>query len=163
MAKVKNHLKESFLSKIKQEILSDENNDLTNRCKFNFSYLTKQEYSQIFMELDKIDLLLINEKLKEFSRESLKHWSETGIGTGKKRKQVFAVYTQGFPSTNMTFPSNIPLDVVWARFRLDFTFRLIGFIIPEYLNDTIHDKTGKKFDNNTFYLVFIDKNHKFYS
>lgn len=156
-----NNKTKAFLDFLEKETLEHKNNKLTEKCKFNFAYLTKQEHSQLFPDLTEFELRDLIDKLKEYSKESLIHWSNREIGTGKKRGKVFAIY-DSFPESNMTHPSNIPLDVRWARFRLNYTFRLAGFIVPDELNNKIHIKTNYSFDKNTFYVVFIDRDHKFY-
>ncbi len=57
---------------------------------------------------------------------------------------------------------SIPIEAKWGRFRLKSKVRLVGFVIPEEFHDKIHEKTGLRFDKNTFYVVFLDKEHKFY-
>jgi hypothetical protein len=60
------------------------------------------------------------------------------------------------------FPKNVPHQAQWARFRLENKVRLIGFVVPGKYKDKRHAKTKKRFDGNTFYVVFPDKNHLFY-
>ncbi len=74
-------------------------------------------------------------------------------------------YYQSFPKkSNFKFPPHVPHDVIWSIFRLGSKVRLIGFVIPEKLSGkTIEDEAGKfVLDCNTFYVVFLDKDHKFY-
>lgn len=156
-----NNKTNSFLLSLEKETLEHKNNKLTEKCKFNFAYLSKQENSQLFSDLTENELRDLTDKIKEYSKESLVHWQNREIGTGKKRGKVFAIYGS-FPLSNMSHPDNVPLDVKWARFRLNYTFRLAGFIIPDELNNKIHSKTYYSFDKNTFYVVFIDRDHKFY-
>ena len=40
--------------------------------------------------------------------------------------------------------------------------RLIGFVIPEDFNHQEQNGSGYLFDSNTFYVTFLDENHKFY-
>lgn len=57
----------------------------------------------------------------------------------------------------------VPIEAWWGRFRLENKVRLIGFVLPDE-HDGKEQKTGSniRFDKNTFYIVFLDKNHQFY-
>lgn len=100
--------------------------------------------------------------MKEYSKESLKSWENREIGSGEHRGKVFVIYDT-FPDPSLLeHPKHIPLDVKWARFRMEQSFRLGGFIVPEELHGKIHEETGFIFDKNTFYVVFIDRDHNFY-
>lgn len=57
-------------------------------------------------------------------------------------------------------PKIVPIDAKWGRFRFNSKKRLVGFIVPK---DEIHPQTNYRFDKNTFYVVFLDKNHEFYT
>ena len=48
--------------------------------------------------------------------------------------------------------------IKWARLRLSGARRLIGFFL-DY--SKINDLEEKKIMKNTFYVVFLDKNHEF--
>lgn len=61
--------------------------------------------------------------------------------------ETFSVY-EGFPPKNKTVythPEQVPPDAEWARIHVDGKHCLIGHVI-----------------NNTFYLVFLDPEHKFW-
>lgn len=145
--------------------------DIAMRCKFNFSYLDQsQEAGQSFVDWNTTSpisqLSKLNDKLREYSRESLKHWTRMGIGTGKKggkgkRQNVLEIYGDFPKKSDFTHPKSVPADVKWSRFRLEGSVRLIGFVIPDELHGK-SDKDGNLYDSNTFYVVFLDKNHKFY-
>ena len=61
-----------------------------------------------------------------------------------------------FPTnTDFTLPKHIPHQAIWSRFHLENKVRLIGFVIPDGYNDTVHIKTNKRFDTNIFYIVFL--------
>lgn len=155
--------KNSFLESMPLSILDSQSDQLTVKCKFNFSYIDfSQGAGQSFDQWSKKQLIELLDKLKCYSGEALKHWMKTPIGSGKKRGQVLAVYGK-FPSkSDFIHPKYIPADVRWARFRLESDSRLVGFIIPEDKNGTLHSKTKQRFDSNTFYVVFLDEQHKFY-
>jgi len=72
------------------------------------------------------------------------------------------VYNQ-FPSkSDFSHPQFVPHEAMWARFRLEGSTRLIGFMIPAEYDGTAHQKTKMLFDSNVFYVVFLDKDHRFY-
>jgi len=163
-----NDRRKKFIIKSSRPSIFDRNCTLTIKSKFNFSYFTSdQKATQDFADWtkDKLITALCN-KLKDYSEKSLKEWSRTpiGKGTGKKRKRgnVFEVYGKFPKNSDFTEPRCIPHQANWARFRMQSKVRLIGFIIPEEFKDDYHPKTDVKFDCNTFYIVFLDKDHKFY-
>lgn len=158
MAKYNNNRKSNFLDSLPKESLDNPDNDLSSRCKFNFSYFTVDKAGQDFKDWSHGDLIKLFDKLKAHSKEPLKYWSQRNAG----RYPVFTKY-DSFPSnTDFTQPKHIPHQAVWCRFHLENKPRLIGFVVPDEYHDKAHEKTSYRFDKNTFYLVFLDKNHKFY-
>ena len=143
-------------------ILEDENDTLTQRCKFNFHYFTLQKAGQDFQDWNHQKLIKLLNKLKNYNENSLAYWQKGPIGKGSGH--VLEIYGN-FPqkqNTDFISPKSIPLDVRWGRFRLDSASRLVGFVVPDKLHNTFHSATGEIFDKNTFYIVFLDKDHKFY-
>ena len=60
-------------------------------------------------------------------------------------------------NTDFKWPSFVPKEgIKWARFRLDQKVRIVGFFVDE--------KTAKVYSlsTDTIYLVFLDREHKFY-
>lgn len=59
----------------------------------------------------------------------------------------FSIYNDSPPKekTMFTFPKNVPEDAHWARIHVTGSAVIIGHIV-----------------NDTFYVVFLDKTHKFY-
>jgi len=164
MGKFKNTKTESFLnSEFFKTSLDDENNNLTLRCKFNFSYFdNSQDCGQDFDEWTEIQLQKLLNKVKEYSKFSLKHWSNQKVGSGKHKHNILEIYGAFPTNTDFKCPTSIPHQVEWGRFRLENKVRLIGFVIPSSYHKTLHSKTMEMFDKNTFYVVFLDKEHKFY-
>lgn len=77
----------------------------------------------------------------------------------------FAEYGDFPKKSDFKHPNYVPHDVRWARFRMDGAFRLVGFLVPKELhNKCKKDKENEEylFDRNTFYVVFLDKDHRFY-
>jgi len=158
MAKYKNSKKLNFLSLIPTTSLDDKENDLTARCKFNFSYFTLDEAGQDFKDWNQNELSKLLNKLKEYSKFSLEYWQNQYQGN----YPVFVKYDSFPTNTDFTLPKHIPHQAIWSRFHLENKVRLIGFVIPDGYNDTVHIKTNKRFDTNIFYIVFLDKEHRFY-
>ncbi|EJE8156935.1 hypothetical protein M5103_004702 [Vibrio alginolyticus] len=140
-----------------------ESTDLAARSRFNFSYLNElQDGAQSIAEWNQdgkkdasLEKLLSN--LKDYSTYPLSHWINEGRLT---------IYGR-FPKEKSEFkhPVNVPHEVSWGRFRLAGKVRLAGFVIPSEFEDTeFTTKSGKKvkYCTNTFYIVFLDKDHLFY-
>ena len=129
---------------------------LTKRCKFNFHYFNKNCAGQDFKDWHPDKLIMLLEKLKIFSENSLDYW--------ENQKPTLVIYDH-FPipaKTDFKDPRNVPHEARWGRFRLGGKIRLIGFIIPESHHDREHEKTKMRWDINTFYVVFLDENHRFW-
>ncbi len=165
----KNKLREDRLRNIPQVSIEDDNSDLTCRCKFNFSYFTvntpEEEYpasGQTFKEWEELEILSdLVEKLKEHSKKSIQDLEKTPIG--RKGGHILEIYP-AYPShSRFRRPRNIPAEVSWCRIRLANKRRLIGFVLDwEKYHNTEYSKTGERYDSNTFYVVFLDKDHEFY-
>lgn len=152
--------KAAFLDSIPLASIELPTDTLAKRCKFNFSYFTVQKNAgQAFSDLNPNELVALLEKLSHFSADSLEHWRRTPIG--KKSGHVLEIY-ESFPiKSKFVEPAHIPHQRHWGRFRLDSATRLIGFVLPDQYHGTLHP-CGFTFDRNTFYVVFMDKNHEFY-
>lgn len=159
MPKFKNNKKDSFLTSITIISLDDNTNDLTKRCKFNFSYFDVQNnISQEFNEWEHLELTKLLDKLKEYSKFSLKYWKNQFVG----KYTVFAIYDSFPTNTDFEQPKHIPHQAMWARLHLENKVRVIGFVIPEEYHNKEHPTTKMLFDCNTFYIVYLDKEHRFY-
>ena len=136
--------------------LNKESCNLGLRSKYNFSYfvdnqehctgLTDHQYAN--------EILDIMVKLRDFSKKSLMEL---------KSDSTLIIY-KDFPShSEFNRPKHIPHDVLWGRFRLSGKARLVGFVIPdEFHNQAYHANSQLYLCKNTFYIVFIDLEHKFY-
>ncbi|PZP12289.1 MAG: hypothetical protein DI602_09795 [Aliarcobacter butzleri] len=151
-SKKDNFLKENELT----SSLYNTNDFLTTRCKFNFHYFDNtQQASQDFRDWDHTNLVKLLNNLKLFSESTLKKWED------EKR---LVIYTN-FPVKEITDfqkPKHIPIEARWGRFRLGSKIRVIGFVIPEDLHNKENEFTQFRWDMNTFYIVFLDKDHKFW-
>ncbi|WP_236192096.1 hypothetical protein [Pseudomonas paraglycinae] len=136
--------------------------DIRERCRFNFSYYDDtQLHGASFADLSAADLASILEKLRCYSKSSLNYWRNERCG-GVRGLRVLADYDSFPEKSDFTHPKFVPTDVRWGRFRMENLSRLIGFTIPGEVAGAPLAKDGTPFDVNTFYVVFIDPNHRFY-
>lgn len=163
--KFRNKKKDKFLKSIPQSDI--ETSKIEQRCKFNFSYFdASQSAGQDFSDwnnkqgLNSLSELL--KKIKEYTKHPLSHWQNERAGGGGLK--ILAYYGKFPPNSDFKHPIYIPHDVIWARFRLGNKVRLIGFVIPDKFakDDCLNQNREFRFDNNTFYVVFLDKDHRFY-
>ena len=153
-----NWRKQKFLDDFPQASIELSDDTLAQRCKFNFSYFCKQAAGQNFDEWTHEQLVKLLNKLSEYSREPLSYWAKQKIG---KSGSVLALYG-AFPArSDFSHPKHVPHQAYWARFRLEQAVRLVGFVLPVAYDQTPH-ANGAVFDCNTFYVVFLDAEHKFY-
>lgn len=161
MKRIRNSKKESFLSSIPTASLDSDGDDLTKRCKFNFSYLdSTQKAGQKIEDWSLSELQKLFDKLHQYSRESLKYWQKQPIGSG--RNHVLEIYKKFPVRSDFQHPKHVPHQVLWSRFRLEGSVRLVGFVVPDDYDNKRHKKTQQCFDCNTFYVVFLDAEHRFY-
>lgn len=140
--KFSNSRKDRKLRQLHITDLTVSGEDLAKRCKFNFSYLdTSQEAGVDFSELSQERLNEIMQFMKEMGKGSLEHW---------KMQKRYSEYGK-FPEvhTDFEYPRYVPIQVRWGRFRLNNTFRLVGFTIPPEFDQKINGKY--LLDKNTFY------------
>jgi len=147
-----------YLVKLGNRQLKSDENDLTKRCKFNFSYFTVADGSQDFSEWTPVHLRKLLNALKDYGSNTLHHWRKQQMGGGS----VLSIYGEFPQNSAFRHPLGVPLDVLWGRFRLQSAVRLCGFVVPTELHGELHGKTKERFDANTFYVVFLDQNHDFY-
>ena len=170
MSEFKSKSKDAFLSSIPTVSIDKKEDLLTSRCKFNFHYMDfSQAAGQKFEDWTHKQLSELLNKLKNYCERSLFYWSQQPIGKGKshgkKRNKVLEIYGNFPPKSKTLFkhPMHVPHQAKWARFRLESDSRLAGFVIPPEYDGMEHNGTKKRFDCNTFYVVFLDQNHKFYN
>lgn len=118
---------------------------------FDKSQIAGQDFND-WTDKERLDLL---NKIEEYTKNTKKYWLNQRCGAGSLK--ILAIY-DNFPlNSDFKWPSFIPKEGVrWARFRLEQKIRIIGFFVDE--------ETSKNFSlsTDTFYLVFLDKNHLFY-
>lgn len=115
-------------------------NERTSNFKLSFQYLdTTQKYGSSFKDWQQAGLL-------SKALETLQ-----GYCCSPLLKQVdgdkFTIYG-AFPAPDFTmfeYPQNVPEDANWARIHITGSCVVVGHIV-----------------NDTFYVVFLDKTHKFW-
>ena len=163
MKKFDNKRKQTFLDSIPTASLDQDQNNISYRMKFNFSYFDSSQASGLNLsQLSGDSGNKLFKKLIEFSRESLAHWGNIKIGSGKHRNSVYVNYGDFPKNSKFKHPKFVPHQANWGRFRLESDMRLVGFVVPNEYHDLINEKTKLRYDKNTFYIVFIDPSHGFY-
>lgn len=159
MARFENKKAARFLASISEIYIAS--SGIESRSKFNFSYFdSNQEASSDFEELSHDQLLGIVKKIKEYSRDPLTYWQNQRCGGGGLK--VFEIYGDFPRNSDFQHPVHVPKDVRWARFRLDNLGRLVGFVVPTDYEKKGSSKKQLNLDTNTFYVVFVDLEHRFY-
>jgi hypothetical protein len=155
----RNKKKDAFIARITTETIEGGITDssIHKLMRFNLNFFNRdQEYASDFDELDHEELLKLINKFANFSGKSLLDWSNETAGG----HNLFVNYRKFPRPSEFQHPACVPHDVEWCRFRIGSKLRLIGFVVPSSLHGVA--KEGFCYDKNTFYVVFIDKQHKFY-
>lgn len=153
MKRFRNSRTENFVKSIPERGVDSEGETLSTRCKFNFHYFQAGPPGQAWGDWDHSELSKLLQKLQFYSESSLTNWEKEG---------VLCIYNS-FPSkSDFSHPKTVPHDVRWARFRLEQKVRLVGFVVPSSLDGQPHCSSKKLFCSNTFYVVFLDREHRFY-
>ncbi len=165
MGTYKNTKKDKFLNSRSQSGI--ETSDIATRCKFNFSFFDSsqpagQNFNDWNSESGLNSLATLLNKIKDYTKEPLSFWLNERVGSGGLK--VLAYYGSFPKKSDFSPPIHVPHDVSWSRFRLGSKVRLIGFVIPEKLSNKVYVNESKRYyyDCNTFYVVFLDREHKFY-
>lgn len=142
-----------------------ETTEIASLLKFNFKFLDVNQKDAGFVGLEDLDdknRLMLWEKVKSFSTESRYAWESKATGRGEH--PLLEVYGNIPKNSKAVHPKHVPSDILWARFRLEGRFRLIGFFIPDSMDKKLYKANGREylFDRNTFYAVFLDPEHNFY-
>ena len=143
--KFSNRKAKQFLLELDRDTI--ETSDIFTRSKFNFSFFDpNQNHCTDFAQLSPNQLLETFEKIRHYSRSPLTYWQTKRCGGGGLK--ILEIY--------------VPHDVKWARFRMDNLGRLVGFVVPPELVNLASEDRKFFLDTNTFYVVFIDLDHRFY-
>lgn len=163
MRKFNNSKKTKFLSdktkeaeiEVEKKSCTSESNDISSRLKFNLSYFRPETPGYDFSNLNSDESCYIINKIKEYSRQSLLYWQS---------ERSYSKYDLFPDHSEFDEPENIPSDIDWGRFRIGSRKRIVGFTIKQIHHGKEVNINGKNYflDYNTFYIVFLDMDHKFY-
>lgn len=130
--------------------------DATDLITISFKYfcVNQTPVGQVFADWKdnmRLDLL---QKFSEYTKYSRQHWkNEFSNGL-----PLLAEYGNFPLNSDFSLPKNIPCpdELIWSRFRLMQKVRVCGFFVSTDI--------AKKYSLsvNTFYVVFLDKDHRFY-
>ncbi|MCS6116643.1 hypothetical protein [Shewanella baltica] len=138
---------------------------IETKCKFNLAYFDDtqsagQDFDQWGQTTGIASLKNILEKFKEYTKQPLVYWQNQRVGGGGLK--VLELYGDFPTKSDFKHPKHVPVDAHWARFRLGNKVRLVGFVISKEAIKNLPESEQDKFCHNTFYVVFLDKDHKFY-
>ncbi|MCQ2036563.1 hypothetical protein [Stutzerimonas kunmingensis] len=157
--KFSNRKAKQFLLELDRDTI--ETSDIFTRSKFNFSFFDpNQNHCADFAQLSPNQLLETFEKIRHYSRSPLTYWQTKRCGGGGLK--ILEIYGDFPKNSDFTHPKHVPHDVKWARFRMDNLGRLVGFVVPPELVNLASEDRKFFLDTNTFYVVFIDLDHRFY-
>lgn len=154
-----NKRKDAFIARVTTENIEGGIADsrVHNLMRFNLNFFNRdQTHACDFEQLDRDELLKLINKFVHFSDKSLVDWSFEKAG----KHNLFVNYRKFPRPSEFQHPACVPHDVEWCRFRIGSKLRLVGFVVPNSFHGLT--KEGFCYDKNTFYVVFIDKEHKFY-
>lgn len=155
MSKRNNPAKTKFLQQFPEKTIETEAEKFNNRLRFSLAYFDySQEPAQNFEDWTHEQLAKLLHKLKHYSNEPKEYWMNQRVGAGSLR--VLEIYGSFPKRSEFIHPKHVPIDVSWARFRLESDMRLIGFLIPANSADVAAEAM------NTFFITFLDQQHKFY-
>ncbi|MBR5966869.1 MAG: hypothetical protein IK015_12220 [Treponema sp.] len=150
-----NPRKEKFLSNLPQHDLISDISDAKGKLSFSFKYFdASQSVGQDFKDWNDKQKQELLEKLRDYSRESKLYWLKQRIGGGGLN--VLEIYSDFPRNSDFFYPRHVPDGVKWARFRMESAMRLVGFFVSEDSAKMLQLST------DVFYVVFLDKNHRFY-
>ena len=153
--KKSNPKKEKFLSNLPQQDFISDIADVKGKLSFSFKYFdASQQAGQDFKDWNDKQKQELLEKLRDYSRESKVFWLNQRVGGGGLK--VLEIYGDFPKNSDFEYPKHVPEKVRWARFRMESAMRLVGFFVPE---DAV---TELKLSPDIFYIVFLDKDHRFY-
>ena len=153
--KRQNPRKDRFLQSLPKDEFVCDIADAREKLSFSFKYFDgSQQGGQDFKDWNDNEKTKLLNKLKEYSKESKHYWLNQRVGSGSLK--VLEIYGAFPRNSDFIYPIHVPDNVKWARFRLESKVRLIGFFIDET------EAREKQLSTGNFYVVFLDKNHRFY-
>lgn len=155
VAKKTNPRKDKLLESLPKDESVSDISDAKGKLSFSLKYFdASQKAGQDFKDwTDEQKNQLLN-KLRDYSREDKKYWLNQRVGGGGLK--ILEIYGTFPRNSDFTHPGHVPENVKRARFRMEGEVRLIGFFIDKA------DAKSKGLSTDIFYIVFLDKNHRFY-
>ena len=153
--KKNNPRKNRFLENLPQTENLSNIMDIVGKIAFSFKYFdATQKAGQDFKDWTNEQKDKLLEKLKEYSKKTKHEWLNSRTGSGGLK--VLAIYGEFPRNSDFTKPIHVPENVKWARFRMESAVRLVGFFVEDVL------AKEKNLSTDIFYIVFLDKDHRFY-
>ena len=153
--KRQNPRKDRFLQSLPKDEFVCDIADARGKLSFSFKYFDgSQKAGQDFKDWNDNEKTKLLDKLKEYSKENKQYWLNQRTGSGGLT--ILEIYGAFPRNSDFSCPIHVPDNVKWARFRLESKVRLIGFFIDET------EAREKQLSTGNFYIVFLDKNHRFY-
>lgn len=146
-----NSRKRARLESFPKDSIETAYEEIKGLLSFNFKYLDPNQ-GERFSDLKAQQLSKIIDKLKWYSNNTRQHWEQETDG----KSSILAVYDSFPRNSDFHHPRHVPVDVSWARFRMEGDQRLVGFFVKS--NGT----GGHALNTNIFYVVFLDCYHRFY-
>ena len=153
--KRQNPRKDGFLQSLPKDEFVCDIAEARGKLSFSLKYFDgSQQGGQDFKDWNNDEKTKLLDKLKEYSKENKQYWLNQRTGSGGLK--VLEIYGTFPINSDFSKPIHVPDNVKWARFRLESKVRLIGFFIDET------EAQEKQLSTDIFYVVFLDKNHRFY-
>ena len=150
-----NPRKERFLSNLPSQEFVSEISDVKGKLSFSLKYFDgSQKAGQDFKDWNDKQKQELLEKLRDYSRESKLFWLNQRVGGGGLK--VLEIYGTFPKNSDFEYPKHVPEKERRARLRMESAMRLVGFFVPE---DVVEEL---KLSSDIFYIVFLDKDHRFY-
>ena len=148
----KNNTKQVFLKSIEslEETTFDGVSDLIT-ISFRYFCVNQIPVGQNFSDWKENMRLDLLQKLAEYTKYSRNHWKNE-LSNGLP---LLAEYGKFPVNSDFSIPENIPSpeELIWSRFRLMQKTRVCGFFVSQDIAQKYN------LSINTFYVVFLDKNH----
>ena len=150
-----NPAKSAFLANFPDSTIESNVLRFQKNLRFSLEYFDgDQPAGQKFADWTFEQVCKLLEKLRAYTSATKVHWMNQRVGGGGLK--VLEIYKDFPRKSDFTHPKFVPVDVHWARFRMESDMRLIGFFVPQDLAGPLG------LDSNVFYIVFLDKDYKFY-
>jgi len=157
MNKFDNKRQQTLTEKVCKDVGAEKDKDFTDRTTFNFLFFDNSgKYGERFNEWDHNELVTLLEELKRYSEKSLTVWQSTNRGGGV----YFANYPDFPNGSTFKLPQTIPAGAKWGSLRISTKMRVIGFRMTGKFQESFNLRKLNCFDDNIFYVVWLDKNHK---